>query len=202
VVVSVDYRLAPEHKFPAAADDAYAATRWVADYAAELGVDPDRLAVGGDSAGGNLAAVVTLMAREHGGPGIRYQLLIYPATDMTLSHPSISELAEGYRLTSADMRWFIDHYLRDENDKTDSKASPLFAENFTALPPALIITAGFDPLRDEGKAYADKLTAAGVEVEYVCYEGMVHGFFGMAGALTQAGTVQQKAAAALRQALA
>jgi acetyl esterase len=201
MVVSVDYRLAPEHKFPAAADDAFAATRWVAANAATLGIDPDRLAVGGDSAGGNLAAVVAHLARDHGGPAIRYQLLIYPATDMQLSHPSVSELAEGYRLSRADMRWFIDHYLRDDNDKTDPKASPLHAGSFTGLPPALVITAGFDPLRDEGKAYADKLSAAGVEVYYHCYEGMVHGFFGMAGALTQARTVQQKSAAALRQAL-
>jgi acetyl esterase len=201
LVVSVDYRLAPEHKFPAAIDDALAATHWVVENADELNIDAGRLAVGGDSAGGNLAAVVSHLARDRNGPAIRYQLLIYPATDMTLSYPSIEQLGEGYRLTSAAMRWFVDHYLRDRQDQSDPKASPLFASDFSGLPPALVITAGFDPLRDEGKAYADKLAAAGVEVDYRCYEGMVHGFFGMAGVLNQARTAQKHVAELLQQAL-
>lgn len=201
IVVSVDYRLAPEYKYPAAVDDSYAAVEWVVNHAAEMTIDSTRIAVGGDSAGGNLAAIVTHLCRDNDGPDIRFQLLIYPATDMTLSYPSISELGEGYRLTQAAMQWFIEHYLRDEADKTDPKASPLYAQSFAGLPPALVITAGFDPLRDEGKAYADKLSGADVEVDYHCYEGMVHGFFGMAGALSQARNAQQQAAAALRQAL-
>ncbi|MFO1350665.1 MAG: alpha/beta hydrolase [Gammaproteobacteria bacterium] len=200
-VIAVDYRLAPEYKFPAAVDDALAATRWIAEHAPTFGVDPARLAIGGDSAGGNLAAAVTQIIRDGGGPAIRLQLLIYPATDMTLASPSIRRFAEGYRLTRAAMQWFVGHYLHSEADRHDTRASPLFAQNFRDLPPTYIITAGFDPLLDEGRAYADKLQASGVAVEYRCYEGMIHGFFGMAGALSMAGEAQRDAARALKQAL-
>ena len=201
VVVSVDYRLAPEHKFPAAVDDCIAATQWVVDNANELGIDTNRLAVGGDSAGGSLSAIVTQWARDNNGPDIKFQLLIYPATDMTMSYPSIKTYSEGYRLTQAAMDWFIDHYMRNEEDKRDVKASPLFADDFTNLPKALIMTAGFDPLVDEGKAYADKLQAAGVAVEYICYDGMIHGFFAMAGVLRVAREAQTHASQALKAAL-
>jgi len=201
VVVAVDYRLAPEHKFPAAVEDAWAATQWVAENAVELGVDGRRLAVGGDSAGGNLAAVVCQLAQAQAGLAIKYQLLIYPVTDATLSFPSMTEFATGYRLTKAAMQWFVDLYANDGSDAHDARMSPLWAVDLAGLPPALIITAGFDPLRDEGKAYADKLQKAGVEVDYCCYDGMVHGFMGMAGVLDKAQQAQQYASEKLAQAL-
>ena len=201
VVVSVDYRLAPEHPFPAAVDDAWAACRWVAANGPELDIDSERLAVGGDSAGGNLAAVVTQLARAAAGPALRFQLLVYPATDMTLSYPSINDFATGYRLSRADMQWFVDHYMGNA-DYRQPTASPLFADDFAGLPPALVITAGFDPLRDEGRAYAERLTGAGVAVDYRCYDGMVHGFFGMAGAVAKAREAQRLAGEALGRALA
>lgn len=186
VVVSVDYRLAPEHPFPAAVDDALTATQWVADNADELGVDRQRLATGGDSAGGNLATVVAQQSKLNHAPDIGFQLLIYPVIDMSLSSPSMQEFADGYRLTRPLMEWFVGHYLADyQQDKNDVRASPILAQNLDHLAPALIITAGFDPLVDEGKAYADRLQAAGVAVEYRCYEGMIHGFVTMAGALQQ-----------------
>jgi acetyl esterase len=178
-VVSVDYRLAPEHKFPAAADDAWAATRWVVAHAAELGLDASRLAVGGDSAGGNLAAVVALMARDAGGPAIALQVLIYPVTDVMRETRSYADFAEGYMLTRDSMRWFIAHYLTSKDDARDWRVSPLRAPSLAGLPPALIVTAGFDPLRDEGEMYAGRLRDAGGLVDYVCYGGMVHGFVGM-----------------------
>ena len=178
-VVSVDYRLAPEHKFPAAADDAWAATGWIVAHAAELGLDADRVAVGGDSAGGNLAAVVALMARDAGGPAIRQQVLIYPVTDVMRETRSYADFAEGYMLTRDSMRWFIAHYLRSSHDARDWRVSPLRASSLAGLPPALIVTAGFDPLRDEGEMYAGRLRDAGVMVDYVCYGGMIHGFAGM-----------------------
>ena len=176
VVVSVDYRLAPEHRFPAAVDDCYAATQWIADHADELGADAGRLAVAGESAGGNLAAVVPLLARERRGPAIAFQALIYPATDLTRSHPSVDENGEGYLLTAKGMEWFNDHYLGPGGDPKDPMASPLFADNLSGLPPALVVTAEYDPLRDEGEAYAERLREAGVPVELRRYDGQIHGF--------------------------
>jgi acetyl esterase len=200
VTVSIDYRLAPEHKFPAAPEDCYAATKWIADNAAALGADGKRLAVGGDSAGGNLAAVVSLMARDRGTPKIDFQLLVYPATDRaeTKSHVSF---AEGYFLTRASMHWFWNHYLKDERDKTNPYASPLRARDLGGLPPALVITAEFDPLRDEGQAYAAKLKEAGVPVTYTQYDGMIHGFFSMGDVLDKGKKALAQAAEALKTAL-
>ena len=181
VLVSVDYRLAPEHKFPAAVDDCFAATKWVSNNGSALGIENTRLAVAGDSAGGNLAAVVSHLARDAGGPNIAYQLLIYPATDMTMSQSSHQTLGAGYRLTKPLMEWFIDHYLNDESDRSDTRASPLFNSNFANLPETLLVTAGFDPLRDEGARYAERLVAGGIKTTYVPYSTMIHGFFGMGG---------------------
>lgn len=202
LVVSVEYRLAPEHKFPAAVEDAIAATKWAAANAASLGGDPKRLAVGGDSAGGNLAAVVALHARDHGGPQIRFQLLIYPSVDFTAAGGSIDRFAEGYFLTKAGIEKCKAWYLNGPQDFRDWRASPIFAKSFAGLPPAFLFTAGFDPLLDEGKAYADKLKAAGVPVEYKCYEGMIHGFLRMGRVLDQALVALDDSAAALRRALA
>jgi acetyl esterase len=179
VVVSVDYRLAPEHRSPAAAEDSYAATKWVADNAGALGVDAGRIAVAGDSAGGNLAAVTPLLARDRGGPAIAFQLLIYPVTDLTMSQPSIEANAEGYLLTAASLRWFYDHYLGETGDPKDPVLSPLFASDVSGLPPTHVVTAEFDPLRDEGEAYAERLREAGVPVTVKRYDGLIHGFFGM-----------------------
>jgi len=178
-VISVDYRMAPEHKFPAAVDDAWAATRWVVAHAGELGLDGSRLAVGGDSAGGNLAAVLALMARDAGAPAIKLQVLIYPVTDVMRETRSYDDFAEGYMLTRDSMRWFIAHYLKSKDDARDWRVSPLRAPSLAGLPPALIVTAGNDPLRDEGEMYGGRLRDAGVMVDYVCYGGMIHGFVGM-----------------------
>lgn len=175
IVVDVDYRLAPEVPFPGPVDDCVAVTRWVLDHADELGGDPTRVAVGGDSAGGNLSAVVSLEV-----PGLLHQLLVYPVTDASMSHPSIEENAEGYFLTKAIMAWFVEHYLGTD-DPNHWRASPLCAheEALAEAPPAHVITAEFDPLRDEGEAYADRLRQAGVEVAHHRYEGQIHGFFSM-----------------------
>jgi len=184
VVMSVDYRLAPEHKFPAAAEDALAAVRWCAAHSAEIGVDPRRIAVGGDSAGGNLAAVAALMAREAGGPALRLQVLVYPVADYACDTASYRTYATGYgTLEAASMRWFRDQYLRDEADRRDWRAAPLRAADLSGLPPALVLTAQCDVLHDEGEAYAQRLRAAGAEVEYHRCEGMIHGFFTMAPAV-------------------
>jgi acetyl esterase len=180
VVVSVDYRLAPAHPFPAAAEDSYAATCWVAEHAAELGVDPARLAVMGDSAGGNLAAVVSLLARDRGGPQIRLQALIYPVVDLVGSYPSEDENADAPVLTKRDMDRFHGTYLAGADGK-DLRASPLLASDHSGLPPALIETAQFDPLRDQGYAYAAALEAAGVRVRHVNRERSVHGFTSIPG---------------------
>jgi acetyl esterase len=176
VVVAVAYRLAPEHKFPAASEDCYAATSWIAGHAEDLQGDRQRIAIGGDSAGGALAAAVTHMARAQHGPQLRFQLLIYAVTDCTMQSASMEELGVGYGLTKRDMTWFINLYLNTDADKTNPLASPLFATNLKELPPALIITAEYDPLRDEGEAYGHKLKEAGVPVTISRYDGMIHGF--------------------------
>jgi acetyl esterase len=202
VVVSVDYRLAPEHPFPAGLDDAVASVRWVAANAAELDVDGERLAVGGDSAGGNLAAVVCQQLRDS-GPPIRFQLLVYPVTDGLLASPSVDENAEGYFLTKEAMIWFLDHYVAAEQ-RRDPRVSPLFAgdEAFAGLPPGLVITAEYDPLRDEGEAYAERLRAAGVDVAVRRYDGVIHGFFAMNDFIPDGAVAVEHAGEALRRALA
>ena len=202
VVVSVDYRLAPEHPFPAAPEDCYAATQWVAKNGSELGIDVARLAIGGDSAGGNLTAVTALMARDRGGPVLRFQLLVYPVTDCAFDTASYRENAEGYLLTTGMMRWFWEKYLADPKQGAEAYASPLRAQNLAHLPPGLCITAGYDPLRDEGEAYAERLRKAGVVVETIRYPGMFHGFFGMTAQLDAARAAVAEAGAALRAALA
>ena len=183
VVLSTDYRLAPEAPFPAALEDALCATRWAAENVADLGGDPDRIAVAGDSAGGNLAAVVAQQLRDT-GPALAAQLLIYPGTDFVERYPSEQENAEGYFLTLEDMTWFAGHYV-DEADPADPRLSPLRAADLSGLPPAVVATAEFDPLRDQGDAYADALAAAGVPVVKRSYPGLIHGFFDL-GALSPA----------------
>jgi acetyl esterase len=197
-VISVDYRMGPEQKFPAAVDDAEDVVRHVAENAAPLKIDATRIALGGDSAGGNLSAAVTMICRDSNGPAIKFQLLIYPATDMTMAHPSHGLFAEGYNLTRDLMLFFRDHYLNNLAEIKDWRASPLIAKNHANLPPAYICTAGFDPLRDEGKEYADKLAAAGVAVRYHCYEGMIHGFITMTGVLRVANEAVADCGAQLR----
>jgi acetyl esterase len=179
-VVSVDYRMAPEHPFPAAVDDATDAFRWARGHALELEGDPTRVAVGGDSAGGNLAAVVSQQCAEGGEPGPSLQLLIYPATDLSRQSPSYTTYGEGFYLTRARMEWFKDIYIPVE-ERADVRASPLRSKALSRQPPALVITAGFDPLCDEGRAYADALEAAGVAVTYKNYQGLIHGFASMVG---------------------
>jgi acetyl esterase len=199
VVVSVDYRLAPEHKFPAAADDSYAAAKWAAENAASIGVDPNRIAVGGDSAGGNLAAVVALMARDKREISLAYQMMIYPVTNHSYATESYTENADGYLLTKDSMEWFWNHYLRNEEDGKNPYASPLQAKDLSGLPPALVLTGEFDPLRDEGEAYAERLKEAGVPVESKRYDGMIHGFFWMPGVLDQGRKSIEQAADALNR---
>jgi len=201
VVVSVDYRLAPEHRWPAAAEDAYAATLWASRNAAELGGAQHRLAVAGDSAGGNLAAVVALGARDRGGPAIAFQLLVYPALDAAGDTASWREFAEGFDLTAAGMRWYWDRYLGGADGRAPD-ASPLRAAAFGGLPPALVIVADHDVLRDEGEAYAARLAEAGVAATASRYPGMVHGFFRWRAVTGAADAALAEAAAALRSALA
>jgi acetyl esterase len=179
IVIAVDYRLAPESRFPAAVADALAATRWIAEHAAVLGVDRDKLAVAGDSAGGNLAAVVALAARDAAGPPIGAQLLIYPVTDMSRERASHRRHADQLPLTRGALRWFLDHYIADARDREDWRASPLCAAHFRELAPALVITAGFDILSDEGDAYAEALKSAGVRVTHAQFAGQIHGFLSM-----------------------
>jgi acetyl esterase len=200
VVVSVDYRLAPEHPAPAALEDCLAALTWTVENAELLGVDVSKVAVGGDSAGGNLAALVCQRVRDEFGPDIDFQLLVYPVTDLTLGHPSIDENAEGYFLTKATMEWFVSCYLGDREPK-DASVSPLFAD-LSGLPRALVITAEYDPLRDEGEAYATRLQEAGVSTEHRRYDGQIHGFVGMATMLDGGRHALDLAGAALRTALA
>jgi acetyl esterase len=200
-VVSVDYRLAPEHRFPAAVDDSIAALRWVRREAAALGIDPARVAVGGDSAGGNLAAVVALAAREAGDAPPAFQLLIYPATDQHRSAPSHRTNGQGYLLTTDTMAYFTDHYIPDRAHYADWRASPLLHPDLSGLPPALVLTAGYDPLRDEGLAYAQRLTEAGNRATHLSFERQIHGFILMGKVLDEANAAVQLCAAALRQAL-
>lgn len=201
VVLAVDYRMGPEHRFPAAVEDSVAATKWVAANAAALGADAERLVVAGESAGGNLAAVVALALRA-AGPRLAMQVLVYPATDLACATASYARFAEGYSLTRAMMLWYRGNYLRDERDIADWRASPLRAKDFSRLPPAYVITAGFDPLLDEGRAYAEALERAGVAVTYECFEGMIHGFLPMGGALAAAGHALARIAQSLRLRLA
>lgn len=185
VVVSVHYRLAPEHPFPAASDDCLAATRWAAAHASAINGDASRIGVSGDSAGGNLAAVTALRLRDEGGPALKAQLLVYPVADADPdAYPSMTANAEGYLLTRADMDWFFGHYVRDPAAVQNPLLCPIKAASHAGLPPALVITAEFDPLRDEGNAYARKLAAAGVAVEQRCYDGAIHGFYTFFGALS------------------
>ncbi len=201
VVVAIDYRLAPEAKFPAAIDDAWAATEWVATHGDELNVDTSRLAVAGDSAGGNLAAVVANISRDHEHVEIIQQALIYPVTDGTCDRPSMTENAEGYLLSRNAMDWFHEHYTVTVEDLSDPRYSPIFSD-LAGAPPAVVVTAGFDPLRDQGNAYAAKLVEAGVDVDHMEYAGMFHGFFSMDAGLSVALEAQDQVAAALKDAFA
>jgi acetyl esterase len=201
-VISVHYRRAPETTYPGAVEDCYAATCWTAENAAALGIDPHRIAVGGDSAGGNLAAAVALMARDRGGPAIRFQLLIYPVTDADFARASYRENGEGYLLSRRGMQWFWDQYVPDLEQRREPYAAPLRAARLDGLPPALVQTAEFDPLRDEGEAYAEALRQAGVAVRMTRYDGLIHGFFGMQDAIPAARPALQEAIAALREHLA
>ncbi|MBV8305437.1 MAG: alpha/beta hydrolase [Acidimicrobiia bacterium] len=196
-VVSVDYRLAPEHRFPCAPEDCYAAVQWVPDQAGDLRVDASRMALAGDSAGGNLTAVTALLARDRGGPAISFQLMMYPVIDATMSFPSFKENAEGKLLSARDMAFFYEQYVGDDVDLKDPMLSPLYAPSLRGLPPALVITAEYDPLRDEGEAYADALQQAGVEARSSRYDGMVHGFFGLEAVIPAAAPAMEEAAAAL-----
>jgi acetyl esterase len=201
-VASIDYRMGPEHRFPAAVDDVLVATRWVHRQALSLGLDAGRLAVGGDSAGGNLAAVTAIAARDAGDLPIAFQLLIYPATDQRRGHASHQANGQGYLLTRDTMAYFHDHYIDDLRHDLDWRASPLLHGDLSGLPPALVLTAGYDPLRDEGMAYAEALTAAGNRAAYVCFERQIHGFITMGKVLDEAGTAIALCCAELRRALA
>jgi acetyl esterase len=203
MVASVEYRLAPEHKFPAAPEDCFAATKWVADNASSLDVDPVRIAVGGTSAGATLAAAVTLIARDRGGPHIAYQLLVYPATTTELTTASHSQFAKDnyYILSRTDMEWFWDHYLAHDQDRKNPYACPAYAKTLGGLPPAFVITAEYDPLRDEGEAYAARLSEEGVSTILKRYDGVTHGFFGMPSLLEKAKVAIGDAADALRSAI-
>lgn len=201
-VISVDYRLAPESKFPAAFDDAYAALVWVEANASDYNINPNRIAVAGDSAGGNLAAAVAIQAKHKGGPKIGYQVLFYPVTQARADTASMRDLATGYFLEKASMDWFCDQYLPAGADLSDPRVSPLAAKDVSGVAPAYVLVAGFDPLKDEGKQYAAKLKAAGVAVDFVEYDSMIHGFLGMAGLVPQAGQALKDAGKAMANALA
>jgi acetyl esterase len=186
VVVNVDYRLAPEHRFPDAFDDAWVAVQWTHDHAAELGGDPGRLAVAGSSAGGNLAAAVALRARDERAPRIDLQVLIYPVLDSRLDTDSFRENAEGYLLTATQMEWYWNQYVPDTSDRKDWRVSPMHADSLAGLPPAIVVVAEHDPLKDEGEAYASRLQEEGVAAEVTCYEGQIHGFMGFLGFVADA----------------
>jgi acetyl esterase len=202
IVAAVDYHRAPEYKFPTAIEDAYAATQWLAEHAIEIGADATRIAVGGDSAGGNLAAVVTLMARDKGGPPLVYQVLIYPVLDATCSSASYQENSDGTLLDRETMRWFFNHYLTQETDLKNPYLSPLWAKSLKNLPPALVITAQYDLLRDEGEDYAQRLREDDVAVTHIRYDGMIHLFFHMTGVVDQARKAVEETSSILRAAFA
>jgi len=200
VVISVDYRLAPEHKFPAAPEDCYAATKWAAVHAGELNADPAHIVLAGDSAGGNLVAVTALMARDRGAPALCGQLMIVPVTDYPKpGYPSYVENGQGYGLTAAGMRWYWGHYLNSEAEADNPYASPVRAGNLRGLPPALIITAELDVLRDEGEHYGKCLAEAGVPAQVTRYDGVHHGFFGMQAVLDKSKKAMEEVTAWLRQ---
>ncbi len=202
VTISVEYRLAPEHKFPAAVEDCHAGAAWIVAHADEFGADASRLAVAGDSSGGNLAAAVALLARERGGPAITHQLLVYPNTDYQADTPSMREMDDEYFFNPASVRWYWGMYLAKPEDGANPLASPLRADDLSCLPAATVITAECDPLRDEAEAYATRLQAAGVPAEVIRYDGMMHGFFTMIGVLDTARTAVLIAADRLRDAFA
>jgi len=199
IVVSVDYRLAPEHVFPAALDDCYTATCWVAENADSINADANRIAVGGDSAGGNLAASVAIKARDENGPSIIFQLLVYPVTDARCNSESYNTNAEGYLLTRETMLWFWEHYAPTESQKADPYASPALASSFSNLPPAFVLTAEYDPLRDEGEAYAELLKNASVTVQCKRYAGLIHGFFALSHVVSAGEPGMQDACSALSE---
>jgi acetyl esterase len=201
IVVSVDYRLAPEHPFPIPLEDCYAAVCWVARCSADINGDAQRIAVAGDSAGGNLAAAVALTARDRGTPPLAYQALIYPVLDYAFDTASYRDYGDDYFLTKDMMMWFWQHYLRDQAYGLHPQAAPLRAQNLCGLPPTLLLTAEFDPLRDEGEAYAERLQAAGGEVEYRCYAGLIHGFLGLTSMSDTAARAMIETASTLRTAL-
>ena len=198
-VLSVDYRLAPETQFPGAVLDAYAATRWASVSAELLNIDPAKIAVGGDSAGGNLAAVVAQMAQDSREFTVALQVLIYPMTDQSRDYPSYERNASGYMLTTAALRWFMDNYIPDSEDRKNLMASPMLRQSLKGLPPALVISAEFDPLVDENEAYAKRLTEAGVRCDYVCFAGMIHPFFTLGGVVEDSAKAEGLIAAALRK---
>ena len=200
IVVAVDYRLAPEHKFPAAVEDCFDATSWIVQEAAALGIDRERLAVGGDSAGGNLAAVISLIARDRGAPKLRCQALLYPAVECGMTHASHDRFAEGYLLTRPTMKWFYDQYLRGPADVDDWRASPLRAGDLSGVAPALVLTAGNDVLCDEGQAYAHRLQEAGVAVQLRHFPDQIHGFLTMGKIIEAAQPALDDIAAALQAA--
>ena len=200
-VVSVDYRLAPEHKFPAAPEDCYDATKWASENISQYGGNPDKLVVMGDSAGGNLATVTAIQARDLNGPKIAAQVLIYPTVDGHMKSPSIEENGTGHILTAELMNWFLNNYLNDEADKDHPLVSPILTNNLSNLPPALVQTAQFDPLRDEGIAFAQKLKAAGNQVQHTNYEGLIHTYFTMAGFSKKCGKTHEEVATFLKKKL-
>ena len=202
VVVSVDYRLAPDAKFPGPANDCWAATTWAVENAVSINGDACRLAVGGDSAGGNIAAAMCLMAADQGGPEIVFQLLIYPVTDVDFTTVSYDDNAEGYGLTKVTMEWYWDHYLESMADASNPYAAPLQAKSLAGQPPALVITAEYDPLRDEGETYAKRLSEAGVATTATRYDGVIHGFFNMNAVVDKSQQAVDEASAALRNAFA
>jgi len=198
-VLSVDYRLAPETQFPGAVLDSYAATRWASDNAELLNIDPAKIAVGGDSAGGNLAAVLAQMAQDSREFNVALQLLIYPMTDQSRAYPSYERNAQGYMLTTAALHWFMDNYIPDHQDRKDPMASPMLRPSLEGLPPALVISAEFDPLVDENEAYARRLKEAGVRCDYVCFPGMIHPFFTLGGVVADTRKAEALAAEHLRK---
>jgi acetyl esterase len=197
-VLSVDYRLAPETQFPGAVLDSYAATRWASDNAELLNIDPAKIAVGGDSAGGNLAAVLAQMAQDSREFSVALQLLIYPMTDQSRAYPSYERNAQGYMLTTAALHWFMDNYIPDHEDRKDPMASPMLRPSLEGLPPALVISAEFDPLVDENEAYARRLKEAGVRCDYVCFPGMIHPFFTLGGVVEDSARAEALLAQAMR----